>query len=243
MEAPLQEDIILPLALDGVCYAVGGKALIGGISLAIDAGRISMLLGANGAGKSLFLRLCHGLLQPTAGAVRWQGPGAAMAQGRQAMVFQKPVMLRRSARANLAYALAAAGIPAHARTPLIDDMLERTGLGALADRHARVLSGGEQQRLALARAWIVAPQVLFLDEPTANLDPQATKAVEEIIAAVHATGTKIVMTTHDLGQARRLGDEVLFMHQGRIIERRASREFFAAPETPEALAYVEGRLP
>ena len=121
--------------------------------------------------------------------------------------------------------------------------LERVGLGALADRPARVLSGGEQQRLALARAWALDPEVLFLDEPTASLDPGATQEIERVIAAIHASGTKIVMVTHNLGQARRLGDEILFMHQGRIVERAPAESFFREPRSGEAAQFLEGELP
>jgi tungstate transport system ATP-binding protein len=116
-------------------------------------------------------------------------------------------------------------------------------MAALADRPARVLSGGEQQRLALARAWALRPEVLFLDEPTANLDPSATREVEAIIAAIHEAGTKVVMTTHNLGQARRLGDEVLFIHQGRLAERAPIGEFFKQPASAEAQAFIKGELP
>ena len=158
------------------------------------------------------------------------------------MVFQRPVMLRRSAKANMDYALSARGIAAPERRRRIAEVLAETGLSDLADRPARVLSIGEQQRLALARAWALHPQVLFLDEPTASLDPAATRAVEEIVLRIHASGTKIVMTTHDLGQARRIADEVLFLHRGRLIERAPAAEFFRAPRMPEAAAFIAGEL-
>jgi tungstate transport system ATP-binding protein len=158
------------------------------------------------------------------------------------MVFQHPVMLRRSARANIDYALRLHRIPRRLRAARIGDVLADTGLGPLADQAARQLSIGEQQRLALARAWATAPDVLFLDEPTASLDPAATRAVEEIISAIDLTGTKIVMTTHDLGQARRLADEIVFLHRGRLLEHRPAADFFAGPATAEAAAFVAGRL-
>ncbi|MBI3452612.1 MAG: ATP-binding cassette domain-containing protein, partial [Rhodospirillales bacterium] len=141
------------------------------------------------------------------------------------------------------YGLKLAGLGRRARAERAAETLARLGLSALADRPARVLSIGEQQRLALARAWALRPEVLFLDEPTASLDPTSTRAVEEIIAAIHASGTKIVMTTHNLGQARRLADEILFLHRGRLIERAPADDFFAAPRTPEAAAFVKGELP
>src|SRR5207249_6176165 len=144
---------------------------------------------------------------------------------KQAMVFQRPVMLRRSAYANVAYALKLAGIPEPKRGVLVRESLESVGLSHLARRSARVLSGGEQQRLALARAWALHPEVLFLDEPTANLDPGAAREIETVIRAFDAAGTKIVMATHNLGQARRLGDEVIYLQAGRVMERAPIEQF------------------
>ncbi len=231
---------ILPLALDGVCYDAGGTRLIHGLTFTLAHGPRTVILGPNGAGKSLTLRLCYGLLRPSAGAVRWADPAAA--PRRQAMVFHHPVMLRRSAAANVAYALALKGVPRARRGALAAQALARVGLDHLAGRAARALSAGEQQRLALARAWALEPEVLFLDEPTASLDPAATRAIEEAIDAVHASGAKVIMTTHDLGQARRLADEVLFLHHGRLLEHGPAESFFAAPRSREAAAFLNGDL-
>ncbi len=236
-------DGILPLSLERVCFIADGKRLIDTISLELGPGVITMLLGPNGAGKSLFLRLCHGLVPPSSGTVRWLGPEGGRAARHQAMVFQRPVMLRRSVRANLDFALRSRKYSRAERRRAVEDMLERADLAPLAERPARVLSGGEQQRLALARAWIMRPQVLFLDEPTANLDPAATRHVEDFVRAIHDSGAKIVMTTHDLGQARRLGQDVIFLYQGRMIERAPASRFFQSPQTAEAAAYIEGRIP
>ena len=159
------------------------------------------------------------------------------------MVFQRPVMLRRSAIANVEYALGLAGVRAVERTQQARAALESVGLTHLAERSARVLSGGEQQRLALARAWALRPEVLFLDEPTASLDPGASAEVERIIQAIRDAGTKIVMCTHNLGQARRLGDEILFLNQGRLAERAPVERFFNAPASAEAQAFIKGELP
>jgi tungstate transport system ATP-binding protein len=230
---------ILPGRLEGLVFEAGGRRLIDGFDLSLQAGPRMVILGPNGAGKSLTLRLAHGLIAPSAGRVVWQAP---QARRRQALVFQRPVMLRRSAAANVDYALALRGIAGAARARRRDAVLERTGLAPLARRPARVLSIGEQQRLALARAWAVEPELLFLDEPTASLDPAATRAVEEIVNAIHGAGTKIVMTTHDLGQARRLADEVVFLHRGRLVEHAPAERFFAAPATPEAQAFLKGEL-
>ena len=233
---------LLPLTFDRVSLALGGTRLIDELSFTLDAGPRTVILGPNGAGKSLTLRLCHGLLQPSAGTVCWAGPDAHTTPRRQAMVFQSPVMLRRSAVANVAYALALNGVSRRQRGGRAARALERAGLAAVAHRPARALSEGEQQRLALARAWALEPEVLFLDEPTASLDPAATRAIEQAIDAVHRSGAKVVMTTHDLGQARRLADEVLFLHHGRLVEHGPADAFFAAPKSREAAAFLKGEL-
>ena len=234
---------ILPLSLDNVVYASNGQPIIGGVSLMIDAGPSTIILGANGAGKSVLMRLMHGLLAPSAGSVRWNEADPASVRRRQAMVFQRPVMLRRSALANVTYALALAGMAPGERDAQALAALDEVGLRHLAHRPARVLSGGEQQRLALARAWALHPEVLFLDEPTASLDPGATREIETVIKAFDAAGTKIVMATHNLGQARRLGDEVIYLQAGRVMERAPIEEFFARPATAEAAAFMKGEVP
>ncbi len=240
MRAPIS---LLPLRLEKVSFAAAGKMVIDGMSLTFEAGPRTVILGPNGAGKSVLMRLCHGLLRPTAGRVEWAAPERPGERRRQAMVFQRPVMLRRSALANVAYALRVAGVPRGECERQARAALATVGLADLGGRAARVLSGGEQQRLALARAWALRPEVLFLDEPTANLDPGASAEVERIIQTIHAAGTKVVMTTHNLGQARRLGDEIFFLHQGRLVERAPVDRFFARPASAEAEAFIRGELP
>jgi len=235
--------MILPLKLDRVSFSAGGREIIPPLSLEIGAGPATVILGANGAGKSVLMRLMHGLLAPTGGRVTWNETDAARVRRQQAMVFQRPVMLRRSALANLVYALKVANVPAGQRETRALDSLKEVGLLQLAHRPARVMSGGEQQRLALARAWALHPEVLFLDEPTASLDPSATREIESVIRAFDAAGTKIVMATHNLGQARRLGDEVLYIHQGRLVERAPADTFFKSPSSAEAAAFIKGELP
>jgi tungstate transport system ATP-binding protein len=234
---------ILPLVLREVGFRAGGRTILAGISATIEAGPATIILGANGAGKSVLMRLMHGLLAPTTGEVSWNGLSSEAARRRQAMVFQRPVMLRRSALANVTYALALAGVAAAGREALALEALREVGLAGVAHRPARVLSGGEQQRLALARAWALHPEVLFLDEPTANLDPGATREIETVIRAFDAAGTKIIMSTHNLAQARRLGDEVLYLHEGRLAERAPVEEFFRRPASAEAAAFLKGELP
>lgn len=234
---------MLPLALDNVSFTAGGRTIIDRMTLEIEAGPRTVILGPNGAGKSVLMRLCHGLLAPTGGRIVWRGQRDDRRSCEQAMVFQRPVMLRRSALANVVYGLKLAGVHRRERELRARDVLEAVGLQGRAQQPARLLSGGEQQRLALARAWALGPEVLFLDEPTANLDPGATREVEGLIGQIHASGTKIVMTTHNLGQARRLGDEILFIDGGRLVERAPIERFFPQPTTAEAVAFIRGELP
>jgi tungstate transport system ATP-binding protein len=236
MRSPLSE---LPIRFDGVSCVAAGRPIAQDISLEIAPGTPTVLVGPNGAGKSTLIRLAMGLLAPTAGRITWGGR-AESDGARRAMVFQRPVMLRRSAAGNVGYALRAAGLPAERGS--IAALLERVGLAHLAERPARRLSGGEQQRLALARALARSPEVLFLDEPTANLDPAATKAVEDILRDVSRTGVKIVIATHDLGEAHRLGGETVFMLRGRVHECAPAETFFTRPATPEAAAFMRGDL-
>ncbi|ATJ82410.1 ATP-binding cassette domain-containing protein [Halomonas beimenensis] len=228
---------VAALALEGTSFVHRGQPLLTDVSLRLEGCRRTLVMGPNGAGKSLLMRLAHGLLPPSRGRVRWEG-----APPRQAMVFQRPVLLKRCALDNLTYALAVNGIPWRRRRRLAREALERFGLGELARRPARVLSGGEQQRLALARAWLLEPDMLFLDEPTSALDPAAIRAVEAAVDDFHRRGTRILMSTHDLHQARRLADEVIFLCDGRLLEQADAERFFSAPATPEAAAFLRGEL-
>jgi len=232
---------ILPLIAEGLCFEARGVAILRGVDLVVRAGPPTVVLGPNGAGKSVLLRLLHGLLAPSAGRIVWAGPEAE-ARRRQTMVFQRPVMLRRSVLANAAYPMRVAGLPRLECLSRALEALRWVGLADMAGRSARRLSGGEQQRLALARAAALAPELLFLDEPTASLDPSATRAVEAIVTDFTARGCKVVMTTHDLGQARRLAGDVAFLHGGRLLEHRPASDFFNAPASPEAAAFLRGDL-
>ena len=240
MNAAASTPRILPLAVKDLGFRIGEVTVLNGVSLNVAPGTRNIVMGANGAGKSVLLRLLHGLLTPTVGSVRWSLADDAAVRRAQAMVFQRPVMLRRSVRENIEFALKLAGAPELRYAAEV--ALDRVGLLRLADRPARLCSGGEQQRVALARAWALQPELLFLDEPTASLDPAATRSIEETIAAMHAHGTTIVMTTHDLGQARRLADRVLFLHHGRLVEDAAAATFFQQPTSPEATAFIRGEL-
>lgn len=241
--SPTPLPTILPLTVTRLGFSADGRALLDDISWTLHRGGTTIVIGPNGAGKSLLLRLCHGLIAPHSGGIHWAQPGGAVGgHRRHAMVFQRPVMLRRSARANLLHALAAAGLDHAARGARADVALARFGLAALAGRPARLMSGGEQQRLAIARAWALSPEVIFLDEPSSHLDPGATRQIEEMLRALRAEGVTLVMTSHDLGQARRLADTVLFLHRGRLVESGPAAAFFASPATAEARAFVNGEL-
>jgi tungstate transport system ATP-binding protein len=231
----------LPIFLDAASVRAGPVTILNGISLLIAPGAPTLLVGPNGSGKSTLIRLGMGLIESSAGSVSWGGRGTSDGK-RRAMVFQRPVMLRRTAAENVAYALASRGISRDDHAESVRTLLERVGLAHLADRPARQLSSGEQQRLALARALARNPEVLFLDEPTASLDPASTRAVEDIVRATAATGVKIVMATHDLGQARRLAGDIVFLVRGRVCEHAPAERFFASPATPEAAAFVRGDL-
>jgi tungstate transport system ATP-binding protein len=240
MRAPPSE---LPITFEGVSIRAGGVVLLHEISLVLAPGAPTVLIGPNGSGKSSLIRLAMGLVAPTTGRIAWGGRGS-VASHRRAIVFQRPVMLRRSAAGNVAFALRpGAARPRHKeRASRVDALLDLVGLAGLAARPARRLSGGEQQRLALARALARDPEVLFLDEPTANLDPAATKAVEDVVGRIAAAGVKIVLATHDLGQARRLAGDVVFLVRGRVGEHAPAKAFFDGPQTLEARAFLAGDL-
>ncbi len=231
----------LPIRFEKMSVSERGVTILDGITMQIEPGAPTLIIGPNGSGKTTFLRAAMGLLAPTQGRVTWGGRETSPAL-RRAFVFQRPAMLRRSAAGNLSYALRAAGSPKSQRGQRVEDLLARVGLQGLGKRPARRLSGGEQQRLALARALARDPAVLFLDEPTASLDPASTKAIEDAIRCVAASGVKIVMSTHDLGEARRLAGEIVFLHRGRVVERADAMQFFSCPRTPEARSFIAGDL-
>jgi tungstate transport system ATP-binding protein len=238
MRAPLTD---LPIVLADVTVRAGPLAILDGVALSVRPGAPTIIIGPNGSGKTTLLRILMGLIRPSGGAITWGGR-EHVSPDRRAFMFQRPAMLRRSAAGNLAYALAAAGRARAQRAARVTELLELVGLAKLADRPARRLSGGEQQRLALARALARDPEVLFLDEPTASLDPAATKAIEDLIRTVASRGIKVVMSTHDLGQARRLAGEIVLLHRGHIVECGDAQAFFAFPDTAEGRAFIAGEL-
>ena len=234
---------VLPIAARGIVVTRAGRNLIDGVDLTLSGGGVTAILGPNGAGKSMLLRVLANLVAPDRGTVRWAGRGPDRARApRIGFVFQKPVLLRRSARANVEYALSAAGVRGKTRRGRAEHALEAASLGHLAERPARLLSGGEQQRLALARALSTGPKALLLDEPTSSLDPAATLAIETLVGTARDDGTTIALVTHDVAQAKRLADEVVFVHHGRITERAPAGRFFESPASEAARAYLDGRI-
>lgn len=229
----------LPIRFESVDFFVGSLSIVSNVTLEIQAGPPTVLLGPNGSGKTTLLKLGMELIVPSAGRVSFAGHSRSIT-GRRAIVLQKPAMLRRSVASNISFALFAAGRSVDRAT--VGDILCQVGLAGFENRPARRLSGGEQQRLAFARALARDPEVLFLDEPTASLDPTGTRGVEEIIVRIAGTGVKIVMATHDLGQARRLAGDVVFLAGGCVIERAASPDFFASPSTDKAKRFLAGDL-
>lgn len=232
---------MFPIRMRGLCYRPNGRSLLDDVDLDVDGEGITLVLGPNGAGKSLLLRCLCGLIQPTAGTIDWGG--GARPDRDVMMVFQQPMMLRASVLDNAALALKARGVASANRRRLAAAVLERVGLADRAKDSARQLSGGEQQRLALARAWLAEPKLLLLDEPTAALDPSATAEVERIVRQIRTDGTRILMVTHNLGQATRLGDDVVFMSGGTVREHAPTRRFFARPASDEARMFIQGELP
>jgi tungstate transport system ATP-binding protein len=239
----LASDSLLPLELKGLSLVAGGRRLIDGIDLRIEHPGTSVIMGPNGAGKSLLLRLMHGLITPTKGDVLWAGmPMNGQIRLRQAMVFQKPVLFRRTAAANITHALGLRGVVRRERLPRAHQALQLAGLESRASTPARVLSGGEQQRLCLARALSLTPEILLLDEPTASLDPASTLAIERLLIDAQHRGIKVIVVTHDVGQARRLAQEVIFLHHGKVIEHQPAPRFFTEPDSPVARAFIAGGL-
>ncbi len=240
---PPDRTAVLPIQGKGLTFERGTRRILGGIDIEVGGQGTLVLIGPNGAGKSLLVRVLAGLVEPTAGSVTWAGmPPDRRRAPKIGFVFQRPVHLRRSALANVTYALAIAGVPKAERTERALAALARARIAHLAQSAARVLSGGEQQLLSIARALATEPEILILDEPTSALDPAATTAIEGLLVAVRGEGVPVVLITHDLGQVRRLADEVAFLHHGRLIERTPREEFLARPRSPEALAFVRGEI-
>ena len=224
------------IVLDDVSVQFGDVRALRGVSLRIERGDFVALVGANGSGKTTLLRTLHGML-------RHQGRREVDATApAQAMVFQRPFLMRLSVLNNLRLALWLAGMPRRQWAQCIDASLRRVGLHSLLRRPARALSGGQQQRLALARAIAVQPQLLFLDEPTASLDPTAKREVEALLAGFAADGMTLVMSTHNLGQAKRLATRVVYLEGGMVHANLPTEDFFNRPPDGPARLFLRGEL-
>lgn len=234
-------ETILPVELQDAIVRKGAKDIIGPLNLTFGGKGCSILIGPNGAGKTTLLRLLHGLERTTSGTITWAAKKSE-AYSRQSFVFQSPVVLRRSGIENIAYPLYVRGVHKKAARAEAEKWLGYIGLRDLGHNDAPVLSGGEKQKLAMARALITTPEVLFLDEPTANLDGASTLEIERLILAAVDAGTRIIMATHDFGQARRLATEILFMYRGKIHERANADTFFDNPQSEETRKFLRGDL-
>ncbi len=248
LDGPLNKNtppdgLILPVEGQQLEISRGGRQLLDKVDIRFDGGALTAILGPNGAGKSLLLRVLTGLLPPDSGQVTWAGSAPDRTRiGHMGLVFQKPVLLRRSALANIRYVLHANGVSRSLSRQIAQAALDAASLGYLSQSPARSLSGGEQQRLALVRALSTNPEILLLDEPTASLDPTATGAIEDLVRGYRANGHKVVLVTHDIGQARRLADDVIFMSAGRIVEQAPAQDFFDTPQSTQAKAFLAGQL-
>ncbi len=211
--------------------------VLSSITIASTDPGVTMVMGPNGAGKSLFLRCLHGLTIPTGGSIKIFGNSILGTSTDQAMVFQKPVLLRRSVIDNLKFAGST-----NTQRDAIDDALSLARLQDKQHFPAKLLSGGEQQRLALSRALLREPKLLVLDEPTASLDPASVQIIEQVIQDFTEQGGKVIFVSHDIGQAKRLGSEIIFLHMGRVLEHSVASAFFNNPVTDEARAYLNGHI-
>lgn len=232
---------ILPLIVDNASVVKRGKTILNNVSCTIGQTGFTIVMGPNGAGKTSLLRLMHGLERPNKGSVSWHLPDEE-ARTKQGFVFQTPVLMRRTALENIAYPAMLRGQAAPTARESAALLAAKVGIGAMQNMDARFLSGGERQKLALARALISQPNILFLDEPTANLDGQSTKEIELILKDIAQSGTRLVMTTHDIGQARRLASEVIFLNRGVICEQTSAESFFSHPQSDAAKAYLQGDI-
>ena len=232
---------ILPMRLQGICVTKSKKPILTDINLEIGVSGFTIVLGPNGAGKTTLLRTMHGLDRTSAGTIKWLGQNNDIRK-RQAFVFQTPIVMRRSVIDNLAYPLLLNNIAKSQALDMAQNCAKSIGLGHALEQNAGYLSGGEKQKLALARALIINPEILFLDEPTTNLDGAATREIEDMLLKAFNDGTRVIMTTHDIGQARRLATDILFIYRGRLHETSSATAFFEKCKTPESRAFLNGDI-
>lgn len=227
-----------PLTLTQVQVRRQSKTVLGPVDLRLDTGGTTIIVGPNGSGKTTLLRVMHGIERTNGGTVTWEVDDPA----KHAFVFQTPIVMRRTVAENLAYPLKLLKTPQDQIAAAVDHWLARIGLERARHSQATRLSGGERQKLAIARALIRKPDVLFLDEPCANLDGHATREIEALLREVADSGTRLVMATHDMGQARRLANDLVFLLEGRIHETGSAAALFTAPATAELAAFLRGDI-
>ena len=232
----------LPLITKDLSYAVNGTKLIKGISLEVNTDGTTIILGHNGSGKSLLLKLLHGVITPSFGQVTWNDNVPTSNQYWRAFLLQTPSFFKQTVQYNIEFVLRIAGVPTNEHKTRCQHALEICGLANLCHRNTHSLSGGELQKLSLARAWVVKPHVVLLDEPTVALDPPSALGFENIIQQFKQSATKVIMTTHDLAQAKRLADEIIFIDAGNVIEQSQAREFFSGPQSRQAQNFIKGKL-
>ncbi len=235
-----KKNSLLPIQINNLAFKTPTRNLISKINLRINSKTISVIMGPNGSGKSIFLRIIHGLITPSTGSFSFNGETINKAiKKRQSMVFQKPTLLRRTVWSNLIFvdSLDKKVEPAKCKS-----ILKKVGLEHLINHPAQLLSGGEQQRLALARALITKPDLLLLDEPTANLDPTSISVIENIVKNASDSNVKVIFVTHDIRQARRLGSDIIFFHNGQVTEHTDTKIFFDKPFSREAKAFLDGEI-
>ena len=231
---------LVPVDVDGLCIATNDRLLLTEIKCHIGADGITVIMGPNGAGKSLFLRCLHGLIPQKSGRIKFAGRQLDQTIiKRQSFIFQTPTVLRRTVYENLAFV---ARLRPEIKTGETDRLLVEMRLDHLINQPARLLSGGEKQRLAMARALLTAPNLLLMDEATANLDPASVQIIETSLQTAAANGLKIIIVTHDIGQAKRLANDVLFLNSGQLKEHTPAEQFFTAPHSAAASAYMRGEL-
>ena len=230
----------LPIRCNGLCYNFGTNKIISSTNIEITSKGITVIMGPNGSGKTVFLKLLHGLILPTSGSIHFKKkPLDKNIRRLQAMVFQSPTLLRRTVLSNMLFVDSLDGKLEFERCKKI---LELLGLNQLLDQPAKLLSLGEKQRLALARALVLRPHILFLDEPTANLDPASIYLIEQLVKNASLSGVKVIFITHDIAQAKRISDDLIFMNNGRVLEHTISKDFFKNPNSSEAKAYLDGKI-
>ena len=236
----LQSDkSFLPLEIKNLNYSIGSKEILYNLNIKIISDRITVIMGPNGAGKSIFLKILNGIIRPTTGKILWNEKfDKSLVLNGQALVFQKPILLRRSVEANLDFFDKLTNLNNYDKNQLLKivDLLDQK------NQPARLLSLGEQQRLSLIRALLLRPRLIMLDEPTANLDPASTKIIEDIIISLKEFGIKIIFVTHNILQAKRLADEVIFFDKGKLIEHSNSKEFFSNSKSIKVNNYLNGIL-